>query len=190
MLLQIMEEGRLTDSFGRKIDFRNVILIMTSNVGATSLAKKETLTFRAGTDETRSEDMKHRLQSDLERQFRPEFINRLDEVIFFEHLTKDDIKLIIDIEMKDVYDRIEAKGMSLTLQENAKEFLLEKGYSERYGARPMRRCIERFIEDPLSEEILKGTLKPGCTIDVVLGNDELVFDILEAESNEDVPTAS
>ena len=163
---------------------------MTSNVGATTLTKPDTLTFRAGTEEDRSEDMKHRLKADLERQFRPEFINRLDEVIFFEHLTKEDIKLIIDIEMKDVYDRIEAKGMTLTIQENAKEFLLEKGYSQQFGARPMRRCIERYIEDPLSEEILKGTLKPGCTIDVVHGNDELVFDIREAESNEDVPTAS
>ena len=189
MLLQIMEEGRLTDSFGRQIDFRNVILIMTSNIGAANLMKKDTLTFRAGTEENRSEDLKHRLQSDLDRQFRPEFINRLDEVVFFEHLTKEDIRLIINIEMKDVYERIEAKGMTISLQDPAKDFLLEKGYSQKYGARPMRRCIERYIEDPLSEEILKGTLTPGCTIEVLLGNDELVFDIREAESNEDITTA-
>ena len=164
MLLQIMEEGRLTDSFGRHIDFRNCILIMTSNIGADVLKNQETLVFKSGTPEAQHDKTKERLRGELDRHFRPEFLNRVDEVIFFKHLSREDIKLIIDIELRDVYERVAAKGMKLELSEGAREYLLEKGYNYEFGARPMRRAIERYIEDPLSELILRGGLTPGCIL--------------------------
>ena len=186
MLLQIMEEGRLTDSFGRHIDFKNVILIMTSNIGASILANQSGLGFESGNEDQKKRSTHQRLKGELDRHFRPEFLNRMDEVIFFDHLTKEDIKLIIDIEMRDVYERIEAKGMKIELSADSKEFLLEQGYSANYGARPMRRAIERYLEDPLSEHILRGGLVPGCHISVTAGTAEaLNFDITSPEPTPD-----
>ncbi len=188
MLLQIMEEGRLTDSFGRHVDFKNVILIMTSNIGADILKNQTALGFEGGSKEQSAERVKQRLKGEMDRHFRPEFLNRLDDVIFFHHLSKDDIKQIIEIEMREVYARVAAKGMELTLTDEAKEFLLEQGYSEEYGARPMRRAIERYIEDPLSEEILRGGLQPGAKISVDhTTRDQLEFKITKPE---DVKTPS
>ena len=188
MLLQIMEEGRLTDSFGRHVDFKNVILIMTSNIGADILKNQTALGFEGGSKEQSAERVKQRLKGEMDRHFRPEFLNRLDDVIFFHHLSKNDIKQIIEIEMREVYARVAAKGMELTLTDEAKEFLLEQGYSEEYGARPMRRAIERYIEDPLSEEILRGGLQPGAQISVDhTTRDQLEFNITKPE---DVQTPS
>ncbi|MCA9320290.1 MAG: ATP-dependent Clp protease ATP-binding subunit, partial [Planctomycetes bacterium] len=182
MLLQIMEEGRLTDSFGRHVDFKNVILIMTSNIGADVLKNQSSLGFQSGNKEADDSKMQQRLKGEMDRHFRPEFLNRVDEVIFFHQLTREDVKQIIDIEMREVYERIEAKGMTIELEPESKDFLLEKGYSEEYGARPMRRAIERYIEDPLSTEILRGGLVPGCKIRVSRGTlDELGFDIEQPE---------
>ena len=190
MLLQIMEEGRLTDSFGRHIDFKNVILIMTSNIGADILKNQSSLVFQAGTEEQKGDKMRSRLKGELDRHFRPEFLNRVDEVIFFDYLGRQEVKQIIDIELQDVYGRIEAKGMSLVLSEEAKEILLDKGYDREYGARPLRRAIERYLEDPLSEEILRGGLVAGCQINVVPDGEELRFDISlpTTEEEETQPT--
>ncbi|HMS16421.1 MAG TPA: ATP-dependent Clp protease ATP-binding subunit, partial [Planctomycetota bacterium] len=175
MLLQIMEEGRLTDSFGRQIDFRNVILIMTSNIGAAVLKNQAGLGFNSSEPGSAEVKLESRLKSEVERFFRPEFLNRVDDLIYFKSLTRDDIKVIVDIQLKDLYARLASKNMRLVLTDDAKNFLHGKGYSDEYGARPMRRAIERYLEDPLSEEILRGTLKEGYLIEVDVGPDGLGF---------------
>ncbi|MCL4160755.1 UNVERIFIED_CONTAM: hypothetical protein GTU68_002128 [Idotea baltica] len=143
-LLQVMEEGRLTDSFGRNIDFRNVILIMTTNVG----------------DDQDFESMKERVYDEINKAFRPEFLNRLSEMpIIFRHLEKDDLKIVVDFELSKITGRLAERGYDLQLTAAAKEFLIEKGTDLEYGARPLRRALENWVEDPLSEELLKGTFQ-------------------------------
>src|SRR3954452_8691555 len=160
MLLQIMEEGRLTDSFGRKVDFKNVVLIMTTNAGAESIGVSKDFGFPLGRDDAMSyETMKERLKVAIEKYFRPEFLNRLDDVIVFHALNKEDLKRIVDIELSKVRSRLADRGLALVLTDEAKEYVIAKGYNPDYGARPLRRSIENFIEDPLSEEILRGTFK-------------------------------
>ena len=160
MLLQIMEEGRLTDSFGRHVDFRNVIMILTSNLGSHLMKAGATLGFGSTKPDTSEEDRQKKLKQDImfevERHFRPEFLNRLDEVISFNPLTKDDIKRIVHLQLKEVTDRIEEQGVIVDVDEKALEFLIEHGFHEDYGARPMRRAIERYIEDPMAESLLRG----------------------------------
>jgi ATP-dependent Clp protease ATP-binding subunit ClpC len=162
MLLQIMEEGHLTDSFGRKVDFKNTILIMTTNVGAKSIASGG-FGFEATSNEQASyEKMKRDVMAEISRVFKPEFIGRLDEIIVFHKLTDDNMKQIIDIELSKVLERLKERGVRLELSDDAKEFVINKGRSEGerehtdYGARPLRRSVEMFIEDPLSEELLRG----------------------------------
>ena len=161
MLLQIMEEGRLTDSFGRHVNFRNVIMIMTSNIGA-DLIKGGVTPFglqgkKSGTQEEQNyEKMKDTLMKEIERFFRPEFIGRLDDVIVFRPLNKEHLKDVIELELSKVTKRLVDHGISLELAEDAKEFLIDKGTSTDFGARPLRRAIEQFVEDPLSEDILRG----------------------------------
>jgi len=164
MLLQIMEEGRLTDSYGRKVDFKNTIIIMTSNIGASKVAKQESLGFRKGGDEVTHEKMKQVLRDELDRHFRPEFLNRVDDIVFFKSLSKEDLKQIIDIELGNVRERLSAKGYKLTLSDRAKEAVIEHGYNPEFGARPLRRAIERMVEDPLSENLLAGKLAAGAEI--------------------------
>ncbi|ADV61551.1 ATPase AAA-2 domain protein [Isosphaera pallida ATCC 43644] len=174
MLLQIMEEGRLTDSFGRHVDFKNTILIMTTNAGADVISSSTQFGFPGSTDALSSyEDMKKALMGAIEKQFRPEFLNRLDDVIVFHPLNRDDLKQIIEIEVGKVRGRLKDRGLELVLSDESKEFLIEKGFNTDYGARPLRRAIENFIEDPLSEEILRGTFKdvPSITA-VVEGTDD------------------
>ena len=149
MLLQIMEEGRLTDSFGRKVDFRNTILIMTSNIGA-EIIKEASLGFGKREEVQDYESIKGSLMGEVEKFFRPEFINRLDDTIVFRPLVKDDLYHIIDIELAKVAERIQAKGMDLELDAKAKDFLIEKGYNPDFGARPLRRAISSYVEDPLA----------------------------------------
>ncbi|MAG54708.1 MAG: NDP-hexose 4-ketoreductase [Planctomycetes bacterium] len=175
MLLQIMEEGRLTDSFGRQIDFRNVILIMTSNIGASILKNQSGLGFQSADEGHAESKMESMLKGEVERFFRPEFLNRVDDLIYFKTLRKEDIKEIVDIQLKDLYQRLESKNMELDMQPEAKEFLLDRGYSAEFGARPLRRAIERYLEDPLSEEILRGNLKENSQIEVGVGPDGLGF---------------
>ncbi|HEX5135754.1 MAG TPA: ATP-dependent Clp protease ATP-binding subunit [Planctomycetota bacterium] len=175
MLLQIMEEGRLTDSYGRQIDFKNTIIIMTSNIGAERLSKQESLGFRRGGDDVSHEKMRSMLKEELEKHFRPEFLNRVDDIIFFRPLTREDLKSIIDIELAHVRERIGAKGHTLVLTDGAKEFIIDQGYNPEFGARPLRRAVERLVEDPLSENLLAGRFPEGAEILVDKGETGLVF---------------
>ncbi len=160
MLLQIMEEGHLTDSFGRKIDFKNVVLIMTTNVGAKSIASGAGFGFTKQGDEDASYDkMKERLLHDVEAAFKPEFIGRLDDVIVFRELNRDNLKHIVDIELSKVRVRLAERGLALEMTDTAREFVIDKGSNTEYGARPLRRSVEQFIEDPLSEELLRGAFE-------------------------------
>ncbi len=173
MLLQVMEEGRLTDSFGRNIDFRNVILIMTTNVGAHSIKNESSLGFKAGGDDASFENMKERVYDEIQKAFRPEFLNRLsDEPIIFRHLEKKDLKLVIDMELKKIRERLQERGYELVLTSDAKEFLIKKGTNLDYGARPLRRALENFVEDPLSEELLQGTFQGKNRINIDVHRDE------------------
>ncbi|HND52305.1 MAG TPA: AAA family ATPase, partial [Pirellulaceae bacterium] len=169
MLLQVMEEGRLTDSFGRHVDFRNTILIMTTNAGAEAIKNEAAFGFQKPDDDASYESMKGRVNERIERVFRPEFLNRIDEVIIFRHLTKEDLKRVIDLELAKVKERLSERGLTLSLTDDAKEFLIKKGSDLDYGARPLRRAIEQCVEDPLSEELLKGefTGKDSIVIDAI-----------------------
>ena len=165
MLLQIMEEGRLTDSFGRNVDFKNTIIIMTTNAGAEVTSSSNIFGFDRGRDEAGSyEQMKERLKVAIEKYFRPEFLNRLDDVIVFHSLNKQDLKQIVDIELSKIRGRMADRGLELVLTDDAKDYLIAKGYNPDYGARPLRRAIENMIENPLSEEILRGSFTGKNTI--------------------------
>ena len=165
MLLQIMEEGHLTDSFGRTVDFKNVVLIMTTNAGANKMAHGGSMglhTLRESDDKRSYDEMKTHLMHELQKQFKPEFLGRLDEVVVFRKLTRDELMEIVDIELNKVYQRLRDKGLKMILSDEARCFIIDKGESEDgldYGARPLRRSVERYIEDPLSEELLKGTFE-------------------------------
>ena len=178
MLLQIMEEGRLTDSFGRKVDFRNTLLIMTSNIGADIIKGGQSFGFGKREEVQDYDALKGTLMSEVEKFFRPEFINRLDDTIVFRPLVKDDLYHIIDIELDKVHERIRAKGLELALDAKAKDFLIQKGYNPDFGARPLRRAISSYVEDPLAEALLGGEYSSGHTIEVTHheGDDHLTFD--------------
>jgi ATP-dependent Clp protease ATP-binding subunit ClpC len=156
MLLQIMEEGRLTDSFGRHVDFKNIILIMTSNIGAERIMSQDPFGFMKRDEEVNYEKMKEMLMAELERHFRPEFINRLDEVVVFHKLTHADLLRILDLELAKVNARLKEHGLQLELTDKAREYLLEKGTDEKFGARPLKRTLSSMVEDPLSEDILRN----------------------------------
>ncbi|MDB6022745.1 MAG: ATPase domain protein [Pedosphaera sp.] len=175
MLLQILEEGKLTDNVGRVVNFRNTIILMTSNVGSETIKKQSSMGFSPISDESSYEKMREKIMDEAKRTFRPEFLNRLDDVIVFRSLTKPDLVEILDIEIGKVMGRLKNKNIHLTLDEKAKEFLVQKGYDPNYGARPMRRSVERFLEDPLAEEILKGNVHENDPVQVTMENDKLVF---------------
>ncbi len=173
MLLQVMEEGRLTDSFGRNVDFRNVIMIMTTNAGAEAIKNESAFGLPTATsDDASYESMKDRVQEQIEKYFRPEFLNRLDDVIVFRHLTTLDLKLVIDLELSKVRERLEERGYALELSNDAKEFLIKKGSNLDFGARPLRRAIENFVEDPLSENLLQGEFQGMNKIRVVVDRND------------------
>jgi ATP-dependent Clp protease ATP-binding subunit ClpC len=176
MLLQIMEEGRLTDSYGRQVDFKNTIIIMTSNIGAERLGRQDALGFRKGGSDASHEKMKEMLKEELTKHFRPEFLNRVDDVVYFRSLSRDDLKSIIDIELKNVRERLEVKGFHLELTDHAKEFVIDQGYNPEFGARPLRRALERMVEDPLSEAILSGKFREGTTIIIRCRDSALLFE--------------
>ncbi len=166
MLLQIMEEGRLTDSFGRNVDFRNTVLIMTSNIGADLIKGGAGFGFAKRTSESDHENVKTILMKEIERFFRPEFINRLDDIIVFRPLNKEDLTKIVEFEVGKVAKRIATQGYTLSLDQRAKDFLIDKGYNPEYGARPLRRSIGTYVEDPLSEMLLSKDMQAGGTISV------------------------
>jgi len=191
MLLQVMEEGRLTDSFGRNIDFRNTILIMTTNAGAEAIKNEASFGFQKPDDDASYESMKDRVQEQIEKVFRPEFLNRVDDVIVFRHLTTDNLSQVIEMEMEKVRERLGERGLKLVLTEEAKKFIIKKGSNLDFGARPLRRALENYVEDPLSEELLKGEFQGIDTITVevkeVGGKKQLVFETSITEPAEETP---
>ena len=178
LLLQILEEGMVTDSFGRKIDFRNTIIILTSNVGASSIKRQTSLGFGAmQEDEGDFEGMKEKILEEAKKHFKPEFLNRLDDTVVFHMLEKKALNVIVDLECSKLFDRLEEKGITLKLEKAARELLMEKGYDPNYGARPMRRAVERYLEDPLAESLLRADINEGDVIKVSRkkGSEELTF---------------
>jgi ATP-dependent Clp protease ATP-binding subunit ClpC len=177
MLLQILEDGKLTDSQGRQVDIRNTIILLTSNVGAETVRKSNVLGFGGAADDASAkyDKMRERLLEESKKFFRPEFLNRLDDVIVFHSLSREDLVKILDLEIAKVIERVQRKNLKLVLDDRARDFLVEKGYDPQYGARPMRRAVERFLEDPLAEEVLKGTLIDGEPVEVTVDGDKLVF---------------
>jgi ATP-dependent Clp protease ATP-binding subunit ClpC len=189
ILLQILEDGKLTDAQGRKVDFRNTIVIMTSNIGAASISKNQTLGFSIGDESGLSyEDMKDRVMGELKKIFRPELLNRIDEVIVFHKLSKDEIKTIVDLLLKRLREQMATHEASIELTDDAKEMLVEKGYDPAMGARPLRRAIQRHIEDPLADFVLGAELTPGSTIMVDRkGDEEVNITIIPGEELEPEP---
>ncbi|MFZ9937448.1 MAG: ATP-dependent Clp protease ATP-binding subunit [Luteolibacter sp.] len=188
LLLQILEEGTITDSLGRKIDFRNTIIIMTSNVGASTIKRQTSLGFGAMTeDEADFEGMKGKILEEAKKHFRPEFLNRLDDLVVFHMLEKKDLNQIVDLEVNKLVRRLAEKEIVLTLTTEARDFLSEKGFDPSYGARPMRRAVERFLEDPLAEAVLRGSVKSGDSVAVVKKPDaeELEFNSQRSQTQQE-----
>jgi ATP-dependent Clp protease ATP-binding subunit ClpC len=176
LLLQVFEEGRLTDSFGRKVDFKNTIIIMTSNVGAELIRKTGSLGFREQKEEGTYQDMKDKLLEAVKHAFKPEFLNRIDDIIVFKQLVREDLAKIIDIEIGYVISRLKDQNISLEVSKEAKDLLIEKGFDPVFGARPLKRTIQRFLEDSLAGEIISKKYKEGSVIKVTRKNEELVFE--------------
>src|SRR5271165_1422187 len=177
LLLQILEDGHLTDSLGRKVDFRNAVVIMTSNIGADTIRKAGELGFAPAKEEHTYTDMKNKLLEEAKRVFKPEFMNRLDDLIVFHSLNKSDMGQIVHLEVEKVKTRLKYKDVEIALTSAATDFLIEKGYDPHFGARPLRRAVEKYLQDPLAEEILRGNFKPNEIIEVTVGDDKekLVF---------------
>jgi len=175
LLLQILEEGKVTDSLGRKVDFRNTIIIMTSNVGADLIKKQTSLGFGAPKVDDNYDTMREKILEETKRVFKPEFLNRLDDIIVFHTLSKPDLVRIVDLEVSKVVERLKAKSIHIELDQAAHELLIEKGYDPAYGARPMRRAVERYLEDPMAEELLRGVIKEGDTVKVSRDGEKLTF---------------
>jgi len=179
ILLQIMEDGRLTDNRGRTIDFRHTVLIMTSNAGAELIDKNVSIGFQTkSTERSREADyknMKSKVMGALHQSFRPEFLNRVDEVIVFHSLTREELQEIVEIQLKRVESELREKDILIDVSDEAKKLLAERGYDPKYGARPLRRVIQKLIEDALAEEVLKGTFGPGDIVFVDAEDGEIVF---------------
>ncbi|MDR1591238.1 MAG: ATP-dependent Clp protease ATP-binding subunit [Puniceicoccales bacterium] len=173
ILLQVMEDGHLTDSVGRKVDFKNTILVMTSNVGAELLQRSVTMGFSPG-EMTDFERAKEKVMAEAKSAFKPEFMNRLTDIVIFKQLGHDELLRIVDLEFEKIDQRMNAKKISITLNDAVREFLIKKGYDQKYGARPLRRALEKYVEDFLAEEFLRGGLQEGSTIQLGLGEDEKV----------------
>jgi ATP-dependent Clp protease ATP-binding subunit ClpC len=179
LLLQIFDDGHLTDAKGRRVDFRNSIIVMTSNVGAELIRKGTTIGFASRSNEAKTreqayEKMKENLLNELKKTFRPEFLNRVDGVVVFHSLTKEQIRQIVDLMLTSVTQQLSEKGIKLEVTDAVKDFLGEKGYDEVFGARPLRRVIQDMIEDKLSEDLLRGKFQSGDTVVVDLEGEEIV----------------
>ena len=164
ILLQVFDDGQLTDGLGRRVDFKNTIIIMTSNVGMRDVKAGGRIGFTTDTTTDDYDNMKSTVEETMKRLFNPEFLNRIDEYVIFRSLRKEDMYKIIDLQLKRVLKRLAAKNITLDLAKSAKEFLADKGFDEKYGARPLRRTLQRFVEDPISEELLRGTFVEGAAI--------------------------
>ena len=188
-LLQILEDGRLTDAQGRTVDFKNTVIIMTSNLGTKDLSKN--IGFSNLSDTGSYEKMKSKVNEELKRYFKPEFLNRIDETIVFHELTLDEVKEIVDLMLDRVHKQLKNSDLEIVLSDESKEYLATEGYNKEFGARPLRRSIQRLLEDPLSEELLKGKYKAGSTIIVSLNEKEgkLDFESVEAPNEPEVDFA-
>jgi ATP-dependent Clp protease ATP-binding subunit ClpC len=180
ILLQIFEDGYLTDAKGRRVDFRNTIIVMTSNIAAGLIRKETTLGFASRADEAKAqmrsyESMKEKVLDEMKKTFRPEFLNRIDSVIVFHALTKEQVRQICDLELTKLQERLDERDIKLEVTDAAKELLCEKGYDKTFGARPLKRTIQNMVEDSLSEGILGGRFQDGDTIVVERDGDELEF---------------
>jgi ATP-dependent Clp protease ATP-binding subunit ClpC len=177
ILLQVLEEGRLTDSLGRTVDFRNTIIIMTSNVGAHILQKNQGLGFGTDDIEDNFEKTKSKIMEEAKRVFKPEFLNRINSMIVFHSLQREHLRQIVDIELRGITGRLADRHMPLEISDSAKDFLIEQGYDEKFGARPLRRAVEQFLEDPLAESLLRGDLKEGESlhVDTAMDGKSLTF---------------
>ena len=175
VLLQILEEGKLTDSFGRLVDFRNTIIILTSNLGFDHTRKTGGLGFSQSGENEDYEQLKNHLLEESKRVFKPEFLNRFDEIIVFRQLSRDDVSEILDLELAKVRQRLEARGKKLRFSKSARDFLIDKGYDIALGARPLRRAIEKHLEDALAEELLRGVFDEAEVLEVTANGDSLKF---------------
>jgi ATP-dependent Clp protease ATP-binding subunit ClpC len=184
LLLQILEEGKITDSLGRKIDFRNTIIIMTSNVGAEIIKRQSSMGFGAVSGTESYEQMRDKILEESKRVFKPEFLNRLDDMIVFHTLNREDLVRIVDLEVAKVVERVKAKEIKIQVDPTAVEFLIDKGYDPTYGARPMRRAVEKYLEDPFAEELLRSNIKIGDTVVVHAEGDKLAFRAVQPEQGE------
>ena len=189
VLLQVLDDGQLTDGLGRKVDFKNTIIIMTSNIGSRQLKDFGT---GVGFSTAARESEKSAMQRDvidkaLKKAFAPEFLNRIDDIVYFNSLGRDDIHRIISIELKGLFSRIKDMGYEVNIDEAAKDFILKKGWDEQYGARPLKRAIQRYIEDDLADEIIKSDILPGDTINITAGgegaDEKITFDIVKGETS-------
>jgi ATP-dependent Clp protease ATP-binding subunit ClpC len=184
ILLQIFEDGHLTDSQGKRVDFKNTVIIMTSNLGAREIQKNTPMGFKKiSTEDLSYDEIKEKVMSELKQAFRPEFLNRVDEVIVFHKLQKQQIYNIMDLMMSRVQQQLELQGITIEMKKSAKELLLEKGYDSAMGARPMRRCIQNLIEDPISEKLISGEVRPGQKIEVSVKENKMHFDIKKSSRN-------
>jgi ATP-dependent Clp protease ATP-binding subunit ClpC len=186
ILLQVLDDGILTDSLGRKVDFKNTIIIMTTNIGARDIKNIGSFGFGGEKAEDRYSSLKNTVEDAMRKLFNPEFLNRIDEAIVFRNLDKDDILKIIEIELQDLFKNMKENKLELSLDQSAKNFLVDKGFDQKYGARPLRRAIQKYVEDPLAEEILRSSFKDGSTIIAkhFENTEELVF--LNDDSNSDI----
>jgi len=175
MLLQILEEGKLTDSVGRVVSFRNTIILLTSNVGSGDGRRTSAMGFGTASEEQTNDKAREDILESAKKTFRPEFLNRLDDIVVFRSLTKPDLVEILELEVDKVVQRLKHKRLTLDLTEKAKDFLVQHGFDPQYGARPMRRSVERYLEDPLAEELLRGHLHEGEPIVVTPEGDKLTF---------------
>ncbi|MGH2570542.1 MAG: AAA family ATPase, partial [bacterium] len=184
ILLQVLDDGQLTDSYGRRVDFKNCVLIMTSNVGARKIKSGTVLGFGSKDDlESGNERISAKLMEEVKKTFNPEFLGRVDEILVFNALGREEVNRIVDILMKASLERVAEKRLKVQLTEKAKEFIIEKGFDPAAGARPLRRTIQRLVEDPLSDELLRGTFAEGDTIkiDHADGSAELTFEKVAAK---------
>ncbi|GMW01988.1 MAG: ATP-dependent Clp protease ATP-binding protein [Candidatus Hydrogenedentota bacterium] len=172
ILLQVLEDGHMTDSTGRKVDFRNTVIVMTSNIGARRIGKNVTLGFQRDTRDDDYRAMKDRVMDEVRKVFNPEFLNRVDEVVVFQRLNHEELVRIVDIQVAEVIERLREKGLELSLSDDAKEFVVRKGSDEQYGARPLRRAVQQYVEDPLSELVLRGNFGPGDHIEIRTSDEE------------------
>jgi ATP-dependent Clp protease ATP-binding subunit ClpB len=175
ILLQIMDDGRLTDGQGRTVNFKNTVIIMTSNIGQEILQSHGSIGFKAGKEGAAYKEIKERLLQELEKTFRPEFLNRLDEVIIFNPLDKEEIHKILDVELQPLYSRLKARGVELTVTRKAKDMLIEKGFDLHFGARPLKRTIQKYLQDPLAMKLLNGELKEGSKVTADLDTGGLIL---------------